>query len=81
MRGRLLTARGQVEREEAGAPPQRALARTSRPYIVAITGDFTETAEDTQFADADAFIQGCARSSGRPAASAGRPAVSLTCPA
>jgi 3',5'-cyclic AMP phosphodiesterase CpdA len=47
--------------------PAAALQPDGRPdlntrVIVAITGDFTETAEDTQFADADAFIQGCARS-------------------
>ena len=50
----------------SGFPPA-ALQPDGRPdlntrVIVAITGDLTETAEDTQFADADAFIQGCARS-------------------
>jgi len=34
----------------------------NRRVIVAITGDLTETAKDTEFADAEAFISGCCKS-------------------
>ncbi len=57
---------------DRGAPPTpsgflpAALQPDGRPdpntrVIVAITGDLTETAEDTQFADANAFLQRCSK--------------------
>ncbi len=49
----------------SGFPPAplRADGRPDprRRVIVAITGDLTEKALDTEFADAEAFIQGCSR--------------------
>jgi 3',5'-cyclic AMP phosphodiesterase CpdA len=47
----------------SGFPPS-AIQADGRPdpntrVIVAITGDLTQTARDTEFADADAFIRGC----------------------
>lgn len=47
----------------SGFPPAQAMADgqldMNRRVIIAITGDLTETASDTEFADAQAFIAGC----------------------
>jgi 3',5'-cyclic AMP phosphodiesterase CpdA len=50
----------------SGFPPAR-LRADGKPdpntrVVVAITGDLTETSKDTEFADAQAFLKGCAES-------------------